>query len=151
MLRSAVVRESGFRRRFGVTPHAFRSEGRLPTAAEQDLPQRVDAATPVSLLSTVVRTLQPMSLACIRHTGPYEHVPINLWDTLIDWARRHDIPAPYVLLGIAHDAPGITAPGNLRFDAAVCVPGEFRSSPATVAHVEGVALVPGAKLRLQAR
>ena len=116
-----------FRRRFGVAPHAFRGKGRLPTTPEQDLPQHVDAATPVSLSSTVVRTLQPMSLACIRHTGPYENVPIGSWDTLVDWARRHDIPAPYVLLGIAHDAPGITAPGNLRFDAAIRVPGEFRS------------------------
>jgi AraC family transcriptional regulator len=124
-----------FCRRFGVAPLAFRQKGRLPaavdaaadTAAGQELPQRVDAATPVSLSSTVVRTLQPMSLAFIRQTGPYEHVPIVFWDTIIDWARLHDIPAPYVLLGIAHDAPGITKPENLRFDAAIRVPGEFRS------------------------
>lgn len=120
-----------FRRRFGVVPHAFREVGRLPAhsaAAEQELPQRVDAAKYVSLSSTVVGALQPMSLACLRHTGPYEHVPIGLWDTLIDWARRRDIPAPHVLLGIAHDAPGITAPEYLRFDAAIRVPGEFRSA-----------------------
>jgi AraC family transcriptional regulator len=116
-----------FRRRFGVAPNAFRNQGRLPASAEQELPQRVDAATPVSLSNTVVRTLQPMSLAFIRHTGPYEHVPIGLWDTLIDWARRHDIAAPYVLLGIAHDAPGITEPRKLRFDAAIRVPADFRS------------------------
>jgi AraC family transcriptional regulator len=122
-----------FRRRFGVAPNAFRGEGRLPTSTppEQDLPQRVQAAMPeggASLSNTVVRTLQPMSLACIRHTGPYEDVPIGSWDTLIDWARRHGIPAPYVLLGIAHDAPGITATENLRFDAAIRVPAEFRST-----------------------
>ncbi len=125
-----------FRRRFGVAPSTFRNRGRLPTptpptpATEHDLPQRVDAATPgggMSLSSTVVRTLQPMSLAFIRHTGPYEEVPIGLWDRLVDWARRHDIAGPYVLLGIAHDAPGITAPENLRFDAAIRVPEEFRS------------------------
>ncbi|MCK6484451.1 MAG: AraC family transcriptional regulator [Phycisphaerae bacterium] len=116
-----------FHRRFGVAPQAFRREGWLPATDEQELPQRVDAAARVSLSSTVVRTLQPMSLAHIRHTGPYEHVPISLWDTLIDWARRHGILPPYVLLGIAHDAPGITAPEKLRFDAAIRVPGEFRS------------------------
>ena len=82
-----------FRRRFGVTPQAFRRKGRLPRAAKQELPQRVDAATPVSLSSTVVRTLQPMSLAFIRHTGPYEDVPIGLWDKLVDWSRRRAIPA----------------------------------------------------------
>lgn len=114
-----------FRRRFGVAPQTFRRSGRLPTVAEQELPQRADAAMPVSLSSTVVRTLQPMSLAFIRHTGPYEHVPIGLWDRLIDWAGRHHITAPHVLLGIAHDAPGITAPEKLRFDAAIRVPAEF--------------------------
>jgi AraC family transcriptional regulator len=116
-----------FRRRFGVTPRMFRNKGRLPKSAKQELPQRVDAATPVSLSSTVVRTLQPMSLAFIRHTGPYEQVPISSWDKLIDWARRHNIAEPHVLLGIAHDAPGITKSENLRFDAAIRVPGEFRS------------------------
>jgi AraC family transcriptional regulator len=116
-----------FRRRFGIAPHAFRKKGRLPAGGGQELPQRADAAEPVSLSRTIVRTLQPMSLACIRHTGPYEQVPIDLWDSLLDWAHRHDIPAPYVLLGIAHDAPGITKPENLRFDAAIRVPGEFRS------------------------
>lgn len=116
-----------FRRRFGVAPHAFRKRGKLQTATEQELPQRVDAAQPTSLSSTVVRTLQPMSLAFIRHTGPYEEAPIDAWDKLIDWARRHNVPGPHILLGIAHDAPGITKPGHLRFDAAIRVPGEFRS------------------------
>lgn len=122
-----------FRRRFGVAPHAFRTRGKLltSTTAEQELPQRVDAAVAAPgegalLSSTVVRTLQPMSLAFLRHTGPYEQVPIGLWDTLVDWARRRDIPAPYVLLGLAHDAPGITTSEHLRFDAAIRVPGEFR-------------------------
>lgn len=125
-----------FRRRFGVAPHAFRKQGRLPTPAKHELPQRVDAAAgePTLLSTTVVRTLQPMSLACVRHTGPYEHVPIGMWDTLIDWARRHDIQRPYVLLGIAHDAPGITEPAKLRFDAAIRVPEEFRSGR-RVAHL----------------
>jgi len=54
-------------------------------------------------------------------------VPIESWDKLIAWACRHNIPGPYVLLGIAHDAPGITKPENLRFDAAIRVPHEFRS------------------------
>ena len=119
-----------FRRRFGVTPQAFRRKGRLPRApkkARQEVAQRVDAATPVSLSSTVVQTLQPMSLAFIRHVGPYERVPIGNWDKLIAWARRRTCPEPYLLLGIAHDAPGITKPEKLRFDAAIRVPREFPS------------------------
>ncbi|HYC76586.1 MAG TPA: helix-turn-helix domain-containing protein [Planctomycetota bacterium] len=116
-----------FRRRFGVSPREFRARGRLPAADAQELPQRVDAAPPAALSSTVIRTLQPMSLAFIRHTGPYEDVPVGSWDRLVAWARRRDVPAPHVLLGVAHDAPGITAPEKLRFDAALRVPAEFRS------------------------
>jgi AraC family transcriptional regulator len=116
-----------FRRRFGVAPKNFRADGRLPKASQEELPHNADAATPESLSRTVVRTLQPMSLAFIRHTGPYEQVPTSHWDKLIDWARRCQIPEPYVLLGIAQDAPGITPPESLRFDAAIRVPGEFRS------------------------
>lgn len=122
-----------FRRRFGVAPQAFRQSGGVCDATALsdaddagEVAQRVRAADPVSLSSTVVRTLQPMSLAFIRHTGPYEKVPTGLWDTLIDWAQRHGVQAPHILLGIAHDAPGITAPERLRFDAAIRVPGEFR-------------------------
>ena len=117
-----------FRCRFRIAPRAFRNKGRLPvSAANPDLPQRVDAANPISLSSTVVRTLQPMSLAYIRHTGQYEDVPIKMWESIFDWAQRPKIPTPYVQLGIAHDAPGITAHEKLRFDAAIRVPHEFRS------------------------
>lgn len=122
-----------FRRQFGIAPHAYRRRGRLLASTEQELPQRVDAAIPMSLSNTVVRTLNPMSLAYLRHTGPYEHVPLGLWDTLIDWAGRHNIPRPYVLLGIAHDAPGITPSDKLRFDAAIRVPAAFKST-GRVAH-----------------
>lgn len=117
-----------FRRQFGVTPISFRRKGRLPPAppAKQELPQRADAAEPSSLSRTVVRTLQSMSLAFIRHTGPYEKVPIGMWDTLTDWAHRRRIQRPPILLGIAHDAPGITRPQHLRFDAAIRIPSEFR-------------------------
>ena len=68
-----------------------------------------------------------MSLAFSRHTGPYDQVPTNCWDALVDWARRRQLPEPYVLLGIAQDAPGITPEEKLRFDAAIRVPAPFRS------------------------
>lgn len=116
-----------FRRRFGAAPKCFRANGKLLKSTQQELPHRIDAATPAHLSRTVVRTLQPMSLAFIRHTGPYDKVPIHYWDKLIEWARRRRLPEPYVLLGVALDAPGITAPERLRFDAAIRVPREFRS------------------------
>lgn len=122
-----------FRRGFGVAPKSFRASGRLPKDSTQALPQKVDAAAPHWLSGTAVRPLQPMSLAFIRHTGPYDQVPIGYWDKLVDWARRRRMPEPYVLLGIARDAPGITPAEKLRFDAALRVPAEFRSEK-TVGH-----------------
>ncbi|HRK31066.1 MAG TPA: AraC family transcriptional regulator [Tepidisphaeraceae bacterium] len=125
-----------FRRRFGVSPLGFRASGRLPAAPKSrsktlgvEVPQRVEvSAEAVSLSSTVVRTLAPMSLAFVRHVGPYEQVPVDSWDVVLDWALRRGIGPPYVLMGIAHDAPGITEPARLRFDAAVRVPCEFTST-----------------------
>jgi AraC family transcriptional regulator len=116
-----------FRRHHDVTPTAFRAAGRLSRTSAHESPQHVTAATPSLLSRTVVRTVQPMSLAFIRHTGPYEQVPVNGWDPLVDWARRRRLPEPYVRLGIAQDAPGITPAEKLRFDVAIRVPAQFRS------------------------
>lgn len=131
-----------FRRRFGIAPQTFREQQSVPSSVappppdhRQELPQRVEAAAASSLSSTAVRVLQPMSLAFLRHVGPYEKVPIDLWDRLIDWAGRRGIFGPHVLLGIAHDAPGLTSPEQLRFDAAIRVSGEFRAGgPSGVSH-----------------
>jgi AraC family transcriptional regulator len=116
-----------FRRHFHVSPQEFRSTGRLPQSSGHEVPHAAPAAESVSLSRTVVRSLQSMSVAFIRHTGPYDQVPAQNWDRLTDWARRRRLPEPYVLLGIAWDAPGITQPGNLRFDAAIRVAEPFRS------------------------
>jgi AraC family transcriptional regulator len=116
-----------FRRRFRVAPKTFRAFGRLPKTPPQEAPYLAKAAAPRFLSRTVVRAVQPMALAFIRHTGPYDQVPTSNWDKLMDWARRRGLPEPFVFLGIAQDAPGITPPEKLRFDAAIRVPGEFRS------------------------
>ena len=42
-----------------------------------------------------------------------------------DWANSKRLPRELIFLGIAHDAPGVTPPERLRFDAAVVVPEEF--------------------------
>ncbi len=116
-----------FRRQFHVTPKEFRLTGRLPQSSGQEAPHSISAVEAVSLSRTVVRSLQTMSLAFIRHTGPYEQVPPQNWDRLMDWARRKRLPEPYILLGIAWDAPGITPADSLRFDAALRVAEPFRS------------------------
>ena len=69
--------------------------------------------------------LRPAHLAFRRHVGPYESVPESLFDELEDWAARRELPGPPVWMGIGHDAPGTTPPEQLRFDAALVVPGPF--------------------------
>lgn len=118
-----------FRRRFGLSPRSYRQRG-FP---RQRRPPKGPPAQPVAALhdelsSTRLRPLEDLHLAFIRHTGPYELVSETLWTELTAWARRHHIAEPLILLGIGHDAPGITAADKLRFDAAIRVPGPIRPS-----------------------
>ena len=84
--------------------------------------------TPSELSSTKLQTLEDVHLAFIRHTGPYEQVSESLWVELSTWASRHRLSPPFILLGIGHDAPGITPPDKLRFDAAIRVPAPVRAT-----------------------
>jgi AraC family transcriptional regulator len=114
---SHTVFGRAFRRRFGMTPTAWRAVGRLPgTVSRQGgLEQRL---TGCAISSTRLRRLGSTTVAWIRHTGPYEEVPPTLWDELLAWSDGRYGP----LLGVALDAPGITAAEDLRFDACLVVP-----------------------------
>jgi AraC family transcriptional regulator len=114
---SHTVFGRAFRRRFGMTPTAWRAAGPLPGPVPRlgGLEQRL---TGCAISSTTVRRLGATTVAWIRHTGPYEDVPITLWDELLAWSTGPSGP----LLGVALDAPGITAPEALRFDACLVVP-----------------------------
>ena len=77
------------------------------------------------LSETKVTQMAQLHVAFIRHVGPYEAVPDTLWQRLAEWARARQLPIDLIFLGIAHDAPGITPPDKLRFDAAIVVPEAF--------------------------
>jgi DNA gyrase inhibitor GyrI len=65
-----------------------------------------------------------------QYAGPYETVTTDAFDQLVEWTRKHDVPS-CGLLGIAHDAPNITPPEQLRFDVCVRVPGHVTGSSRT--------------------
>lgn len=111
-----------FRRRFGEVPSRWRASA---VAQRQAREARSSAGAGFALSATRLTRLRPLHLAFIRHHGPYEDVPLSLFDALYDWARRRRLPGPWLWLGIGHDAPGITAPQQLRFDAALAVPAPF--------------------------
>ena len=110
-----------FRRRFEVTPDAYRKGRRSELLAERVGRDAVVEERPYALSRTTVRRLKPAHLAFIRHVGPYEEVSDSLYDRLEGWARRRGEVGPRVWMGIGHDAPGQTAAEELRFDAALVV------------------------------
>lgn len=122
-----------FHRRFGKSPRGYRKwmRGQVSSWNEHvpgDLP---DAAQAFEMSETKVIRLRPMHLAFRRHVGPYESVPESIFDELEQWAVAgpgRQLPGPPVWIGIGHDAPVTTPPGQLRFDAALVVPGPFAPS-----------------------
>lgn len=114
-----------FRRRFGMPPSAYRASGstggaddRRPGAEEQ-----LDA---FQLSTTTPRVLRATPAIFIRHVGPYQEVDGHAWAALRRWAEARRIPADGQLIGLGHDAPDLTAPRQLRFDACLTVPGPVR-------------------------
>jgi len=120
-----------FKRRFQVTPKSYREWGRSEWRAMQLSPLGLDEIyDDFELSQTRVAHLAQLHVAFIRHVGPYETVPDVLWHKLADWARSRRLPVDLTFLGIAQDAPGLTAPERLRFDAGIVVPEEFSSEGA---------------------
>ncbi len=116
-----------FRRRFGRSPREYRSWIRSQSSATP-----TEVQTPIAgvgsacaLSATRVNHLRQFHLAFKRHVGPYEQVPDTLFAELAQWADRRQIPGPRIWLGLGHDAPVTTRPEQLRFDAALAVPGPF--------------------------
>ncbi len=122
-----------FRRRFATTPIEYRATRRRTRPSHGAAAEESHAGCSVS--RTRVAELADLTVAFIRHVGPYDSVPPALWDQL---ATRGT--GPTVLLGLVHDAPGITPPERCRFDAAVRIAGS-----ASRAVIDGIATqrIPG--------
>ena len=119
-----------FKRRFQVTPRGYREWARRKLAESRrknsvsvlPLDEMYDD---FELSETKVTRMAQLHVAFLRHVGPYEAVPDTLWHRLAEWARARRLPIDLIFLGIAQDAPGITPPDKLRFDAAIVVPEAF--------------------------
>ena len=121
-----------FRRRYGDSPARWRTTA---LRARRDVPPALDedGAGEVTLSATRIVRLQTLHLATLRHLGPYEAVPESLFDRLSAWADSRRVRGPRVWMGIGHDAPSITPPEALRFDAALVVADPF-DADADVVH-----------------
>lgn len=113
-----------FRRHFRCTPQQFRSDHQ-PTAMSAQ-PQRCHGLSSFALSPPRVVHLQSLWLAYLRHIGPYDQVPDQLWQQLSAALRQHKLQG-CGWLGIGHDDPRTTPAEHCRFDAAVILtePYEF--------------------------
>jgi len=75
-----------------------------------------------------IRTLPAMTVAYLRHTGPYGSPGIGqLWGRFSAWAGPRGLLAPgRAMLGISQDSPDITPADKLRYDACIEVDAGFR-------------------------
>ncbi len=121
-----------FQRQYGRTPGAYRKWLAAQRGAwrngRRDEPGRATAG--FALSTTRVVSLKAMHLACVRHVGPYEEVPQAIFDELEAWANERRLPGPPIWMGVGHDAPGAVPAEQLRFDAAIVVPGPFAAQGA---------------------
>lgn len=116
-----------FRRHYGRAPSAYRKWLTAHRSSWHNERGSALAGTTAgfAISSTKVVSLKAMHLACVRHVGPYEDVPQAAFDELERWANANRLPGQPVWMGIGHDAPGAVPPDQLRFDAAIVVPGPF--------------------------
>ncbi len=152
---SAEVFSRAFRAHFGMTPTAWRRGAWRDWAtrhkhelrkihqdqhkAYQDILRAVfqDKANwpsgPVSLEKGIVmrvelKTLSPMRLAYMRHTGAYGQPSITrMWERFGVWCGEHGLMNPRrKMYGIAQDNPMITPADKCRYDACVEVDDAFK-------------------------
>ena len=112
-----------FRARYGATPSVFRATQRgrwAPAAATQ---------ASAHVMVGRVEVVPPLRVAFIRHVGSYEQAPAQ-FERLTRWAgahaRRRGAKQEPLLLGIAHDDPGLTPASHLRFDCCVAIADDVR-------------------------
>jgi AraC family transcriptional regulator len=104
-----------FRARFGVPPSEYRA---APEEGEIMNYQAPDYGPPPEV---EVREVPPTRIVFLRHVGPYAEVG-GTWMRLMSWAGMRGLLGPGMrMIGVVHDAPEITPPEKLRYDAAVAV------------------------------
>ena len=124
-----------FHSRFGRSPTEYRVTP--PAGDDPRLLRRPGLeVTSSDLFLSDTRPVQLTATPVVfrRHTGPYEDVDPHAFEQLAQWAGGRGIPC-HGLLGITHDAPGITEPDRLRFDVCARVSGDVRGDPGTAFRV----------------
>jgi AraC family transcriptional regulator len=126
-----------FRSNFAVTPTEYRRRKRLPRRLkatsgihfnQQQRPVRFRAAQlGVKSMNVTIKTIEPMRVAFVRHTGPYHQVG-RAWEKLCLFLGKEGLLAgDSQFVGLSHDDPEVTPPDKIRYDACITVGREFRA------------------------
>ena len=127
---------------FGASPSSYRAGHQpLPESTSGTRLDDVSAYRPSDYgepLPVEVKTLPPMQIAFLRHTGPYSQVGAT-WGRLMSWAGMRGWLGPGMrMIGIVYDDSEVTPAGKVRYDAAVVLTG-----PAQTEGEFGVREIPG--------
>ncbi|HPJ71363.1 MAG TPA: GyrI-like domain-containing protein, partial [bacterium] len=91
------------------------------------------------MIEVEIKTFEPLRVACVRHTGPYQNCH-GAWEKLCSWAGRNRIFGPTTqCIGVSYDDPEVTPPEKIRYDACITV------GPDVVPDVPGIEIktIPG--------
>jgi len=124
-----------FRAMFGKSPSEMRKEARdelyanAPSSVHYRADGNLEDFEPVEWKDTPVdvriQTIEPMTVAFMRHLGPYDRCG-ETWGKLLAWAGRRGLLNPQtVTVGIAYDSPEITPADKVRYDACITVDEDF--------------------------
>ncbi len=122
-----------FRRRFGMSPTAYRMAARV--AQHQRLEHNASIDGEGCRLSPAQAVLlAPALLLCSRHTGAYADVRMapfheddTLWKPLVDWARSERVAHERTAWVFCLDDPTVTAGHQQRLDACIPLLGDVRT------------------------
>ncbi|MEA2064643.1 MAG: AraC family transcriptional regulator [Gemmatimonadota bacterium] len=119
-----------FKAMFGLTPSAFRRQGRYTLA---EYPSGVHYAADGENISyhplnkggmemeVRIEERKQMKVAFVRHIGPYPECHAA-WQKLMAWAGKKGLMGPKSqILGICYDDPEITPEDKIRYDACLTV------------------------------
>jgi AraC family transcriptional regulator len=114
-----------FRRCFGMSPRDCRKSAKVLQVRRLEA-NRSFRGDGCSLSDVKFESLRPMHLLSVLHVGAYSDIPAaftkddRIWNTLVDWATRHNVPYRPIPLSFYHDDPTVTPPTAQRTDA--CIP-----------------------------
>ena len=84
-------------------------------------------------MDTRTETMQPCTIAYMRRTGAYSIECKAVMEQLKLWAKQtNNLNDDSIVLGIALDNPGETAPDSCRYDACLVVSNDFHTDDTSI-------------------